>query len=180
MKRTHKIVAGIAATVALGIAAAAYAYPGGGYGPGFGPCTGDGPGMGYGPRGGMYGPQGRAGMAGHFDPAAMIAARLAYLKTELKITPAQDAAWQAYSAKAREQSAGMLAMRGAMLNATGSAPERLAERAALMKQRLAGMEDMAAAVKDLYAVLTPEQKAIADQEFGAMSGHHMGHGRRYR
>jgi hypothetical protein len=35
-----------------------------------------------------------------------------------------------------------------------------------MKQRLAEMENNASALKNLYAVLTPEQKAIADRHFG--------------
>lgn len=170
MKRTYKIAAAVAVT--LGLAAAAYAYPGDGFGPGSGPCAGDGP------RGGMMGPHGRAGNAGHFDPAAMIEGRLAYLKAELKITKAQETAWQAYSVKAREQAASMLAMRGAMQNeknATVSAPERLAEHTAMMKQRLGQMETMSVAVKDLYAALTPEQKTIADQEFGNMGGFMGGH-----
>ena len=176
MKRTHKIAAAVAVT--LGLAAAAYAYPGGGYGPGFGPCTGDGP------RAGMAGPgaYGRGGPE-NFNPTAMIEGRLAYQKAELKITKAQEAAWQAYSAKAREQAGIMLAMHGTMQSTEGTAPERMAQRAALMKQRLAGMETMSAALRDLYAVLTPEQKAIADQQFGhmggyGMGGYRMGYGRR--
>jgi hypothetical protein len=37
------------------------------------------------------------------------------------------------------------------------------------------MEAMNGAVKDLYAVLSPEQKALADQHMGAMnSGHRHG------
>ncbi|HUY03206.1 MAG TPA: Spy/CpxP family protein refolding chaperone [Rhodocyclaceae bacterium] len=170
MKRTYKITAGIIATVALGLAAAAYAHPGGGFGPGYGPCTGD-------------GPHGRAGNVGNFNPTAMIEGHLAYQKAELKITKAQESAWQAYSAKAREQAAGMLSMHTTMLNTEGSAPERMAQRETLMKQRLAGMETMSAALKDLYTVLTPEQKAIADREFdhmgGRMGGYRGGYGRGY-
>ena len=39
-----------------------------------------------------------------------------------------------------------------------SAPERLAQRDAMLKQRLAQYEAMTAAFKDLYAALTPEQR----------------------
>lgn len=181
MKRSHKIVAGIIATVALGIAAAAFAYPGGGHGQGFGPCMGDGPGMGYGPRGGGYGPQGAAGPSAGRDPVAFAESRLGEMRSELKITTAQDAAWQTFAAKAKKQAEDMQTMRKTMWGApAASAPERIAQRTALMQQRLAGMEDMTAALKELYAVLTPEQKAIADREFATMPGHHMGHGRRYR
>jgi len=182
MKRTYKIVSGIALIASLGIATAVYAH--GGFGPGAGPCGGDGTGMsqgfgpgmgshGYGPMGGMGGPQGMPGhmaAGANFDPAAMMEGRLAFLKSTLKITAKQDAAWQAYSAKAKQQGETMLAARAAMTaqNATGSAPERMAQRTAMMKQHLDNMETMNAALKDLYAVLTPEQKAIADQHFGNM------------
>lgn len=183
MKRTHKFVAGVIATMALGLAAAAYAHPGGGagFGPGFGPCAGDGPGMGYGPRGEMVGPRGMAGHRAGFDPAANVDSRLAHLKSELKITAEQDGAWQAFAAKAKKQGEDMQAARSKIPQAAASAPERMGQYTEVMKQRLAGMETMAAALKDLYAVLSPEQKAIADRHvggMGGMGGHRRGYGMR--
>lgn len=63
-----------------------------------------------------------------------------------------------------------------------STPERLSQRAEFAKQRAASMEAMTAALKDLYAALTPEQKTIADQYFGrahmsqfSPRGHRHGH-----
>ena len=50
--------------------------------------------------------------------------------------------------------------------AQAAPPDRMIQRAELMKQRTASMEAMGTALKDLYAVLTPEQKAVADQHFG--------------
>jgi Spy/CpxP family protein refolding chaperone len=101
------------------------------------------------------------------NPAAAIEGHLAALKVELKITPDQDSAWQAFTTKARQQGETMLARRAQMsaqMSGTApSAPERLAQRTELAKQGVAGMESMSAAVKDLYAALTPEQKTIADQ-----------------
>ena len=45
-----------------------------------------------------------------------------------------------------------------------------------MKQRQAEMAANAAVLKDLYAALTPEQKAIADQRFGGFGpGWKQGH-----
>ena len=194
MKRTYKILGGIALITSFGIASAVYAH-GGGFGSGTGPCVSSGqvmgPGMGspgHGPMGGIGGMGGPQGMSGHradgasFDPAAMLQGRLAFLKSTLKITDLQDAAWQAYSAKAKQQGEAMQATRIAMTgarraglpgevtaqNATGSAPERMALRTAMMKQHLDNMETMNAALKDLYAVLTPEQKVIADRHFGNM------------
>ncbi len=167
MTRTQKIFTGIIATLALGIGAAAYAHSGG-----LGPCAGEGPGMGMGARSEM------GGHRRNFDPAANAESRLGKLKSELKITPAQDGAWQAFSAKAKQQAESMQTVRSKMQQTPGPAPERMGQNTEAMKARLAGMETMTAAVKDLYAALTPEQKAIADQHFSNHAGgHRMGYGR---
>ncbi len=168
MKRMHKIVTGVVATLALGIAAAAYAHPEGG--PGFGPCGGDHPGMGQGPRSGPWG--GR-------DPVAFAENRLAHLKVDLKISAQQEGAWQAFTVKAKKQAEDMRAVRSKLPQAAATAPERMAQHAEAMRAGLAGMENMAAALKDLYAQLSPEQKAIADQHFGSINGHHMARGMRH-
>ena len=106
MKRTHSLIVGVAAAVALAVAGATYAQPFGGMGPGYGP--GMGMGHGYGPGMGM-GP-GHGPMAG-VDHAAMADARLSDLKSQLKITTAQEAAWQTFAAQAKAQAAGMQATR---------------------------------------------------------------------
>jgi len=183
MRNTRKIIAGLVTAAALAtVGATAYAFPGGGpgsgcaygaqgagpmgggYGPGMmggGPRGGYGPGMmGGGPRGG-FGP----GMA-QGNPAANSAARLAFLQTELKITADQESAWQAYAKQVKAQAESMQALRTQAAAAAQTAPERLNQRAAFAKQRAANMESMSVALNDLYAVLTPEQKAIADQHFG--------------
>jgi len=54
-----------------------------------------------------------------------------------------------------------------------------------MQQRQAGLQANAAALNDLYATLTPEQKAIADQRFGGFgprygAGYGSGHSGRFR
>jgi len=50
-----------------------------------------------------------------------------------------------------------------------------------MKQRQAEAEAAAASLKKLYAALTPEQQAIADQRFGGYGpGYSAGYGRGYR
>ena len=72
----------------------------------------------------------------------------------------------------------MQAMRAQMQQETGTAPERMAQHAAAMQQRAAGMATMSTAFSALYAVLTPEQKAIADQDLGMMGHHGMRFGRR--
>src|SRR3990172_11429639 len=174
MKRATKIVIALGTALSLGLAAAAVgAHPsgyGGGWGGGHmggygaGPGYGMGPGMmgGYGPGYGM-GPQAMFNAySGNAD------AGLAALKAELGIASGQDTAWQAFAKNAKQQSENRQAWFTKMHEArsAGSAPERLAQQTQFMKQRQAEMDANAAVLKDLYATLTPEQKAIADQRFG--------------
>ena len=182
MNRPTKIVIALGAALSLGLAAAAVsAHPygngpgwGGGHMGGYGAGDGMGPGMmrGYGPGYGM-GPYAMFN-AGNSDES------LAALKAELGITAKQDAAWQEFAAKGKQQSENRQAWFAKMHEArsAGSAPELLAQQAELMKQRQADIEANAAALKDLYAALTPEQKAIADQRFGGFGpGYGAGYGR---
>jgi hypothetical protein len=176
MKTSSKtIVTTLAAAGFALLAGAAYAFP-----PGGGPCgAGGGPGMGAwggGPgmmRGGGYGPGPMArgygpgaGFQPGAGPSANADARLAFLKDTLKITTGQQAAWDAYAAKAKEQANTMVAMRAQMANTPQNAQDRITQRTELMKQRVAGMEGVSTAFKELYETLTPEQKAIADQQVG--------------
>ena len=194
MSNTRKILVGAIAAAALAASGAlVYAQsagPGAGWqdcpygGPGagrgaMGPgMMGQGPGAGRGAMGpGMMGQGPGAGRGGMWsNPAAAIEGHLAALKVELKITPDQDTAWQAFTTKARQQAETMPAQRTQMfaqMQATDqSAPDRLAQRTEFAKQRIASMETMTAAVTDLYAVLTPEQKTLADQHLarGPMGG----------
>jgi len=145
----------------------------GGYGPGYGMGSG-GRHMGYGPGYGM-GPQ---GMFNAYPGNAEDG--LAALKAELGITAKQDPAWQAFTKNAAQQNENRQAWFAKMheVRSAGSAPELLARQTEFMKQRLAEMDANAAALKDLYATLTPEQKAIADQRFGGFRpGYGAGYGR---
>jgi len=210
MKNTRKILVGAIAAAALAASGAlVYAQPAG-PGAGWRDCPYGGPGAGYGPgagRGAMgYGPgagrgamgpgmmdqgpgAGRGGPGGMWsNPAAAAEGHLAALKVELKITPDQDSAWKTFTDKARQQADTMIARRAQMFSQAPatpqSAPDRLAQRTEFAKQRMANMETMTAAVKDLYAVLTPEQKILADRQLahGPMGGggHGMGGGRGFR
>jgi Spy/CpxP family protein refolding chaperone len=159
MKRSQKIMVVLASAASLTLAGSAFAQMGGGmeHGQGMGMgMMGQGQGMGR-----MHGQHGMADT----NPAAHVEGRLAYLKTDLKITAAQESAWNGFAAKARQQAEGMHALHDKVQGGTASAPELMAKRADAMKQRAAGMEAMATALKDLYAVLTPEQKAVADKDF---------------
>jgi len=165
--------------------------PGMGQGPGYGPGAGIGQGLGFGPGPGMgrgmgpgggpgsmgYGPMGRGmGPQVNFNPSAMADARSAYFKSELKITPAQESAWKAFADQRKQQVEAMLALRATVQGgAKATAPERLDLHNQNAKKRQEQMEKMTTAFKDLYAVLTTEQKALADQRvgFGMMGGRGM-------
>lgn len=170
MKLTYKIIAGVAASLALAAAGVVYANPGMGSGMGQGMNMG----MGHGMAGAM--------MTGA-DGAAMAATRLADLKTELKITPTQEAAWLTFENQAKQQAAAMQAMRSQMQaqmqnqQPGAASTDFAAQRNAMMALRDANQAAHSAALKDLYAVLTPEQKAIADQRLNAMGGHRIAHNR---
>lgn len=187
MKRSHQVIAALASVAALTLGASALSQPADGPGRGPGQGMGYGPGMdaGSGPMARWHGREGMdgSGPRGGLNPAAMVEAHLAYLKTDLKITAAQESAWNAFAAKSRQQAQGMHAMRDKMREtmhegaATGTAPERLATAAEAMRQRAAGMEAMSAALKDLYAALTPEQVTLAEKDFAR---HHRGAGAWHR
>ena len=159
MKKIYAVAAGLVAGVALTVAAVTHAQPFGGMGPGF--AHGMGPGH---------------GSMANVDPAARAESRLGDLKAQLKITTTQEPAWQTFADAAKQQATGMQAMHARVQAGSGTAPERMAQLASAMQQRAEGMATMSKALDALYAVLTPEQKAIADQNAGAMGhrGKHFG------
>lgn len=142
--------------------------PRGGYGPGM-MGQGGGPRGGYGPgmmSGGGFGPGAAAGGRAAVNMEERMDARQSFLKNELKITADQQAAWDAFATQAKTQAATMQAFHAQPPSTAQTATERIEQRAERAKLRAEQMKTMSAAVKDLYAVLTPEQKAVADQHFG--------------
>jgi len=160
-----KRIAGIAVAVALALGTAVVvAQPygmGGGMGGGM---MGGGAGMGGGMGGGMMGGPGMmgGGMMGGYG--YNVEDRLVAQKSALKITPDQERAWTAYADVAKKQ---FEAARAQHETFWKSAPSSSAERAELqskfMTQRAQEHEKLSAAYKELYSVLTPEQRAAADQ-----------------
>jgi LTXXQ motif family protein len=100
-------------------------------------------------------------MANHIE------GRLAYIKTELKITQPQDPLWDAYAAAARDSGGTMLARCATMASrAAGSSisvPERLDQNEQLLTAQLDAVRAMNKALKPLYEALTDGQKQRADQ-----------------
>jgi Domain of Unknown Function (DUF1520). len=112
-------------------------------------------------------------------PATVSGQYLTQMKARLAITPQQEAAWQAFAAKAAEQANLMQAIhvqQHQAVDANAAGPDVMAQHIGLMTQHLAGMQAVNAALKDLYAVLTPEQRSIADQSFGHMGPRGYGRG----
>ena len=145
--------------------------------------------------GGMnYGMMGH-GMMPMMDPSQHIEGRLAFLKTELKITDAQAPQWTAYAdalrANAKRMSELMTEMmssgmmnygtmsygtmmwnQGTMMQGQRGPGMSLPDRLDWAEQHMAAHMEMLQAIKgpteELYAVLSTEQKRVADQIMGPM------------
>lgn len=170
MKSVFKplLIAGLMA--GIGFSAIAQSGPMGAMGGGMGGQGGE--------QRGMMSHHGMQGK-GQMDPAKMeerMAARQAVLKVRLKITSTQEAAWTAFTT-AMKPSPDMLKRRADMHAEMGklTTPERIDKMKAMRGERDAEMDKHAAAVKTLYAVLTPEQKKVFDTQ-PMRGGHGRGHG----
>lgn len=114
------------------------------------------PGM-MGGWGAMMG-MGPGGMMG--GSVSDMTARLTDIKGELGITPAQEDAWKAYEQAVINQSTVMNAHRQTMWS--GPMPPPVDQRAAMHQQGTETMQKTAQAAQGLDQVLSPEQKARAD------------------
>jgi len=109
------------------------------------------------------------GMTGHVE------GRIAFLKTELKITDAQQPLWSAVADAMRASAKDMAAMMPTM-QSTGTLPEKLAAREKAMTAHLEALRKLKAAVEPLYATLSDDQKKTADQLMIGPMGMMMGMG----
>jgi periplasmic protein CpxP/Spy len=155
MKSSTKLFAAIAAAGIMGAGALAIAQPG---------------------MGGCDGPMMGGAQRTNFDPAARADQHLTLLKTNLKLTAVQEPLWQAFAEKAKaEAGKGMEAMRANAQDLSLTAPDRMAQRTALMKERVAAMESVNGSFKQLYDSLSADQKRVADihaARMGQGGGHH--------
>ena len=101
------------------------------------------------------------------DHSAQAQKHLSELKSKLKLTPAQEPAWNTFSEQVMSQAKNMGMMAGRMKKDMPSmpqtAPERMAMMASMMKDRAQNMSSMADALKTFYDTLTPEQKMAFDK-----------------
>lgn len=111
------------------------------------------------------GPAGMGGMMGMMMAPERIEGRIAFLKTELKITDAQLPQWTAFAEILRKNAKGMSEMREMMMQASAltSAPDRADHHVKMMTSGLEAAKVTATATRTLYVVLTDAQKKTADE-----------------
>jgi hypothetical protein len=108
-------------------------------------------------RGSQGGIGSMMGMAQHVE------GRIAFLRTELKITDDQLVQWNAFADALRANARRMTELHGMMgQDASPSAPERLDHMEKMMAGMLEAARSTKAALAPLYAVLSDEQKKTAD------------------
>jgi len=108
---------------------------------------------------------GRDGMSMMGAMTRHVEGRLAFLKTELKITDAQLPLWNAVADAIRANAMSMGDIAGGMMGGsqTATLPDKLAMREKMMAAHLEALQKFKAAVDPLYAALSEEQKKTADE-----------------
>lgn len=94
--------------------------------------------------------------------AEIVALRMSQLEEDLRLHPGQMAAWNIYQQRVQR----LLEDRRRVVReavTASTAPQRLDTLADGARNRLAAVEDVVDAGKALYAVLTPEQRMVADR-----------------
>lgn len=130
--------------------------------------------MGQGMMGrGMTMDRGMMPMMGMMNPAEHIEGRIAFLKTELKITDTQMPQWNAFAdalrSSAKRMGDLMAAGHGTMMEMMSgqagmpSLPDRIERAEAHMSAQLEMLRAMKGPATQLYAVLSDDQKRVADR-----------------
>jgi periplasmic protein CpxP/Spy len=106
--------------------------------------------------------------------------RLAFLKTELKITDAQSAQWNAFAAVMRQNDEARRTRMRQMRDERGqqtTVMQRLEAGERASTARAEEMRQFVAAFRPLYDSMSDDQKKAADELFSRHGGHHRMHGR---
>jgi hypothetical protein len=103
-----------------------------------------------------------------------MARREARLKTLLQITPAQEGAWNTFTAAMRPPANMQRPPREDFSKLT--TPERIDRMRAMRAQRMAMMDKRADATKTFYAQLSPAQQKAFDEVTARRFGGHHRHG----
>ncbi len=112
-------------------------------------------------------------------PGERIEARIAYAKAALKITPAQEARWNALAEVLRNQARAMDDQhRARRATANQDQPldalDRLQQRQAMLAAAATRMNELIEAARPLYAAFTDDQKKEADTLFSRGGHGHRG------
>lgn len=98
---------------------------------------------------------------------AHVEGRIAFLRTELGITDAQQPQWTAFADAMRRNASSMMDAMGKMMGGgsptSASAPDRLERRIAAMSAHVDAARAMLPPLQALYAVLTEAQRKTADE-----------------
>ncbi len=104
------------------------------------------------------------GMGGMRMMSEHVEGRIAFLKTELKITDAQLPLWNGFAQALRDNATAMQGMPGGMMGTSQGTtlPDKLAARETMLSGRLDTVRKLKAAAEPLYAALSADQKKTAD------------------
>jgi hypothetical protein len=109
--------------------------------------------------------------------AEHLAQRQQQLHDALKLSGAQEQAWNSFVASMKPAERAQHPDRAAFANLP--APERMQKMIDFSKQRTAQMESRLAALNSFYSTLSPAQKKVFDEQsrhfMGGREGHHGGH-----
>jgi hypothetical protein len=101
--------------------------------------------------------------------ANMLEQTIEELRIDLKLQPTQVPSWETYVGKARLLGGDIARERLLTTASTQTSALKLIERSVdAARNRLAALEDIAEAAKVFYALLTPEQQALADPRLAAL------------
>jgi len=108
----------------------------------------------------MMGQHGAMGL-----PFEHVEGRIAFLKAELRITEAQAGPWSAFADTLRSNAKAHQAVHEQMTKGgmPSSWPDRLAAQQTMLGMRLDAVRALEAVAKPLHAVLTDDQKTLADR-----------------
>jgi hypothetical protein len=109
---------------------------------------------------------GRSGMSG-MATIDHVEGRVAFLRTELKITDAQASAWSAFADALRANAKTLGEVRASMMPQQGTTPQTLVDRLTLQEKwlsaRLEGTRAIKSALTNLTAGFSDDQKKAADE-----------------
>jgi len=89
--------------------------------------------------------------------------RLRELKTALKLTPDQDAAWQAYETSVKALAYDLMHPAEPASAPDQTAPQKVDQKVDAARSRLASMQQISDSAKKLYQGLSDDQKAVANK-----------------